>query len=129
MKMVKQEWKRLLKNPLMLLIVVVIALIPSIYAGLFLASMWDPYGELEKLPVAVVNLDQTVEYNGKMLTIGEDLVDNLLEDGSLDFHVTDSETASKGLEDGTYYMIVTIPEDFSKCASTVMDENPQTMQL
>ena len=51
--MIKKEWQRLLHNPLLIVVLMAIILIPSIYAGLFLASMWDPYGELDKLPVAV----------------------------------------------------------------------------
>ena len=50
--MLKQEWKSLFHNKILLLVVIVIALIPAIYAGLFLASMWDPYGNVDKLPVA-----------------------------------------------------------------------------
>ncbi len=29
--------------------------------------MWDPYGKLNDLPVAVVNLDKTSELNGKKI--------------------------------------------------------------
>ena len=120
--MVKKEWSRLIHNPVLIIVLLAIILIPSIYAGFFLASMWDPYGELDKLPVAVVNLDQPVEYEGKTLTVGNDLVDKLKEDMSLNFTFTDYDTAEKGLEDGKYYMVVTIPENFSYCASTVMDD-------
>lgn len=127
--MVRQEWKRLLKNPILVVVLIAILLIPSIYAGLFLASMWDPYGDLDQLPVAVVNLDQPVEYRDETLTIGEDLAENLAEDGSLDFHFVDQAEAEQGLKSGAYYMVVTIPEDFSRCASTVLDETPETMRL
>lgn len=34
-------------------------------------------------------------------------------------------SGEKGFDDGTYYMVVTIPEDFSKNASTVMDDEPK----
>ena len=59
--MIKKEWQRLIHNPLLLIVLAAIIMIPSIYAGLFLASMWDPYGELDKLPVAVVNKDIPVD--------------------------------------------------------------------
>ncbi len=104
-------------------------LIPSMYAGLFLSSMWDPYGDLDKLPVAVVNLDEPVEFNGKTLDIGSTLVDNLAESGSLDFHFVEADEAEAGLLDGTYYMVITIPSDFSYKASTALDYEPEKMQL
>ena len=36
-----------------------IVLIPTIYTTLFLGSMWDPYGNVDQLPVAVVNNDKS----------------------------------------------------------------------
>ena len=103
--------------------------IPFIYAGLFLKSMWDPYGNLDKLPVAVVNEDRPVEYEGNTLSIGDDLTDALKENDSLDFHFVDRSEAQEGLKDGTWYMVITIPEDFSGNAATLLDDSPRKMQL
>ncbi len=75
--MIKKEWQRLIHNPLLIIVLAAIILIPSIYAGLFLASMWDPYGELDKLPVAVVNKDVPVVYEGETINIGEELVNGI----------------------------------------------------
>ena len=63
--MLKLEWKKLLSNNLMLVVIVAIIAIPTIYTTLFLGSMWDPYGNMDKLPVAVVNEDKPVEYEGR----------------------------------------------------------------
>ena len=41
----------------------------------------------------------------------------------------DAKTAQDGLEDGTYYMAITIPEDTSANASTVLDDTPKKVQL
>lgn len=127
--MVKNEWKALLKNPLKLIIVIAILLIPSIYSCLFLTSMWDPYGDVENLPVAVVNHDVPVEYSGKELSVGSDLVENLEENNSMAFNVVDEDVAQRGLENGTYYMVITIPENFSANASSLMDDEPKQMIL
>ena len=83
--MLKGEWKKLLSNRLMLVVVLAVIAIPTIYTTLFLGSMWDPYGSVENLPVALVNQDQPVEYEGKTLNVGGQLVENLQEDASLDF--------------------------------------------
>lgn len=127
--MLKSELKSLWKNKLLLIVVVAIILIPSIYAGLFLSSMWDPYGDLEYLPVAVVNKDEPVEYNGKELAVGESLAENLEDNDSMAFNLVDEDVAMKGLKNGTYYMVITIPENFSKNATTVMDDDPEQMKL
>lgn len=127
--MIKSEWKNLFQNPILVVVMAAILMIPTIYAGLFLGSMWDPYGELDQLPVAVVNQDRPVEYNERTLEIGNDLVNTMKEDMTLDFHFTSEADAMEGLQNGTYYMVVKIPEDFSKSASSVTDEDPNVMEL
>ena len=127
--MIKNEWKSLLKNKILLIVLIAVIAIPFIYAGLFLKSMWDPYGNLDKLPVAVVNEDRPVEYEGSTLCIGDDLTEALKDNDSLDFHFMDSARAQEGLENGTWYMVITIPEDFSRSAATLLDDEPQKMEL
>ena len=127
--MIKQEWKNILKNHWIQIVLVAIILIPSIYTVVFLGSMWDPYGNSGDLPVAVVNKDKAVEYNDKKLDVGDQLVDKLKDNDSLDFHFVNSKEANKGLKDGDYYMVITIPSNFSKNATTLLDKNPKKMVL
>lgn len=127
--MVKQEWKSLWRNKILIIVLVFIIAIPAIYTTLFLGSMWDPYGKLDNLPVAVVNLDEPVEYEGETLNVGKNLVDKLKDDGSLCFNFTDADQAERGLENGTYYMVITVPKNFSENATTLMDAVPKKMEL
>ncbi len=127
--MVKQEWKSLWCNKILMIVLVFIIAIPAIYTTLFLGSMWDPYGKLDNLPVAVVNLDEPVEYEGETLNVGKNLVDKLKDDGSLCFNFTDADQAERGLENGTYYMVITVPKNFSENATTLMDAVPKKMEL
>lgn len=127
--MIKQEWAYLRKNKILLLVFLAIIAIPTIYTTLFLGSMWDPYGKVDHLPVAIVNEDKPVTYNNETLEIGNEMVDSLKDNDSLDFHFVSSKEAKDGLKKGTYYMVITIPEDFSANASTVLDEHPQKMEL
>lgn len=127
--MVKQEWKSLWRNKILMIVLVFIIAIPAIYTTLFLGSMWDPYGKLDNLPVAVVNLDEPVEYEGETLNVGQNLVDKLKDDGSLCFNFTDADQAERGLKNGTYYMVITVPKNFSENATTLMDTVPKKMEL
>lgn len=127
--MVKQEWKSLWRNKILMIVLVFIIAIPAIYTTLFLGSMWDPYGKLDELPVAVVNLDEPVEYEGETLNVGQKLVDKLKDDGSLCFNFTDAYQAERGLKNGTYYMVITVPKNFSENATTLMDAVPKKMEL
>lgn len=127
--MLKREWQKISKNPWMIIILIAIITIPAIYTSVFLGSMWDPYGDADQLPVAVVNHDKKVNYEGKTLQVGDDLVKNLKDSGSLDFHFVSDKKAEEGLKSGEYYMIISIPENFSKNATTLMDKNPKQMKL
>lgn len=128
--MIKEEWKYLFKHKLILIVFTVMIFIPSIYSVTFLKSMWDPYGELKNLPVAVVNQDKNVDYNGTELKVGKDLTNNLKKSTAMGFHVVNSPSkAQKGLKDGKYYMVLTIPQNFSKNATTLLNKKPKKMVL
>lgn len=127
--MIKAEWKNIAKSTWLKIVLCAIMIIPMIYACVFLGSMWDPYGKTDQLPVAVVNNDKEVEYNDSTMDIGKQLSDKLTKNDSMDFNIVSSSKAQKGLKDGKYYMIITIPENFSKNATTLLDDDPQTMML
>lgn len=128
--MIKEEWKYLFKHKLMLIVFAVMIFIPSIYSVTFLKSMWDPYNKLNDLPIAVVDQDQAVNYQGTNLKVGHDLSNNLSKSKAMDFKVLKStKSAQKGLADGKYYMIITIPKNFSKNATTLLNKTPKKMVL
>ncbi|MGE6376052.1 YhgE/Pip family protein [Peribacillus muralis] len=103
--------------------------VPLIYAGFFLAGYWNPYGQLDQLPVAVVNQDKGALMDEKPIEAGEDFVQELKKQKELDFHFISPKEADSGLKKGTYYMVVTIPEDFSENVTTLMDEKPERAKL
>ena len=119
--MLRQEWKKLFSNKILLVVTAAVIIIPAIYTTLFLGSMWDPYGNVGKLPVAVVNHDRPAVLDGRTLHIGKDLAEELKGNDSLDFCFPSEEDAEKGLETGRYYMVITIPEDFSENAAALTD--------
>ncbi|AJO23832.1 YhgE/Pip domain-containing protein [Weizmannia coagulans] len=123
------EIRNILRSPKKLIETAAIILVPILYAGMFIWSFWDPYGHLEKLPVAVVNEDKGAQMEGEHLALGDKLIKNLKEKDSFDFHFVDKQTAEKKLNDNQYYMIIEIPEDFSKNATTLLDKNPKKLQL
>ena len=124
-----KEWKAIFKKPTFIIVMIGISLIPALYNIIFLSSMWDPYGQLSDLPVAVVNNDKEASYNGNTMAIGKDMVSNLKENKSLDFHFVDEDEGKKGLEDGNYYMVVTLPSDLSQKATSILTNHPEQMQI
>lgn len=124
-----KEWKVIFKKPTFIIVMIGISLIPALYNIIFLSSMWDPYGQLSDLPVAVVNNDKEASYNGNTMAIGKDMVSNLKENKTLDFHFVDEDEGKKGLEDGDYYMVVTLPSDLSEKAASILTDHPEQMQI
>lgn len=122
--MIKKEWQAIRKNKFFIVIIVALATIPALYNLIFLSSMWDPYGKISDLPVAVVNEDKSATINGKTVNLGDDLVDELGKSRDLDYHFVSNKTAQKGLKDDKYYMQITIPSDFSKNAGSLVSNDP-----
>ncbi|MBD7894758.1 YhgE/Pip domain-containing protein [Limosilactobacillus sp. Sa3CUN2] len=126
---IKAEFKNILHNRLLLISTTVICIIPFLYSIFFLKSVWDPYGSTENLPVAVVNKDVPVEYRGQTMDVGNRMVKELRKNKQLKWEIVSPEKAHYGLTHRKYYTVVTIPKDFSKDATTVLDKHPQQMQL
>lgn len=124
-----QKVKNIFKKPMTLVTIIGVACVPALYNISFLTSMWDPYGRLDQLPVAVVNQDQSASFQDKTLTIGDDMVDNMKESKSLDFHFVSETDAEKGLEEGDFYMVITLPEDLSEKASSLLTNQPEPLTI
>jgi len=103
------ELRRYRRGPLGRAAVVAMVLLPLLYGCVYLVAFWNPYNNLSALPVAVVNQDQPVTASGKQVDVGNQLTTTLVNGKQFDWTVTDAATASSGLDNGTYYMVLTIP--------------------
>ena len=112
-------------------ILVGVVIIPLMYSFFYLNAFWDPYARLDDVPVAVVNLDEGAVINGESRNLGDEISDNLKEDGSVGFVFTDEYDAAEGLEGDRYYATVTIPKDFSAnlAAATSTDAAVDTEKI
>src|SRR5690625_5099895 len=118
-----------LKDKKLMIAIVAVIFIPILYAGMFLWAFWDPYASLEDIPVAVVNEDKPYEYEGELLTLGKELVDQLTDEDEFDFHIVDRQTGYQGLEDEQFYILIEIPDTFSENATTVTNDQPKQLSL
>lgn len=124
-----EEAKAIFKSRKLFIPIIAVLFIPLLYSGMFLYAFWDPYAQLDDLPVAVVNLDNGAEYEGKNLTIGDDLVNQLKDNPKFKWEFVSEKKAEKGLENREYYMVIKIPKKFSENATTLLDENPTPLKL
>lgn len=127
--MLRTEWRHLRERPIVAISLSVILLIPIMYAGFFLGSIWNPYGNTGNLPVAVVNNDTGAELSGAQTNIGDQVVDTLKQNHDMGWQFVSETQANKGIQDGTYYMEIVIPADFSHNAATVTSAQPKSSTL
>ncbi|KOO50230.1 YhgE/Pip family protein [Priestia koreensis] len=123
------EFAAIVKNKKLLIAITAILFIPLLYSGVYLWAFLDPYSRVDDLPVAVVNNDVGTVYNDKKTHIGQDLVDDLKKNDSFNWKFVDEATAKRGLENQDYYMMIEIPKDFSKNATTLQQDDPKHLQI
>ncbi|MFE9329878.1 YhgE/Pip family protein [Streptomyces sp. NPDC006925] len=104
-------------------------LLPLLYGALYLWSFWNPYERLDRVPVALVNEDRGATVQGEKVDAGADIVKGLHDSDSFDWQETSAADARKGVEDGRYYLSLTIPADFSKRVSSSSGDSPETGAL
>ncbi|WP_029090189.1 YhgE/Pip domain-containing protein [Brevibacterium album] len=133
------ELSRFRRTTLTRLAMVVIVVIPSIYAGLYLASNWDPTGNLDGISAAVVNLDRGAEKPAgpgadeprEELHAGDELVDQVTEKGAAGFawETAEADEAAEGLADGSFAAVLTIPANFSERLVSAGGDEPERAEL
>jgi putative membrane protein len=124
-----KDTKLLMQKPMLLISFIAVAMLPMLYSGFLLVGSWDPYGKVNKLPVAIVNLDQGNKYGGKVMNAGSDFVAELKKNTDFKWDFVSPEVAQDGVNHNKYYVTVTIPADFSKKAATLMDDRPQQAEI
>ncbi|MBT2699080.1 YhgE/Pip domain-containing protein [Bacillus sp. ISL-40] len=129
MNMIRGEWRNIFSHRKTGLTLIAILFIPLLYSSIFLSAFRNPYSKTGDLPIAVVNKDLGSTFAGQNLQLGKDLVHDLKQNHSFKWTFTNSKEAFKGLKNEDFYMVVEIPNDFSKNGSSLLDEHPSKMGL
>ncbi|MES5847843.1 MULTISPECIES: YhgE/Pip domain-containing protein [unclassified Bacillus cereus group] len=128
-QLLRKEFTQTITSKKILIPIIAVLFVPILYAGMFLWAFWDPYKQLDDLPVAVVNLDKGAVFDGKPIEVGKGLVDNLKDNTSFKWEFVSEKEAKKGMEGRKYYMLVRIPDDFSSNATTLLKDEPKPLNL
>lgn len=123
------EIKRFARNRMTRIAVVILMLMPLTYGALYLWAYWDPFGHVNKLPVALVNSDRGTEVSGQSMNVGAEIAKSLTDDKSLDWHLVDDADARDGVAHGRYYFMLELPPDFSAAIASPTTGNPRKAQL
>ncbi|MFJ8080613.1 YhgE/Pip family protein [Streptomyces sp. NPDC096205] len=128
-KLAALELRRFGRGKLPRAALVALLLLPLLYGALYLWSFWDPYSRLDRIPVALVNDDKGATADGKRIRAGDDITQGLRESEVFDWKEVSSQEARAGVEDGTYYLSLTMPADFSERVASSAGDSPETGAL
>ncbi|MDZ8274329.1 hypothetical protein R2Q81_00060 [Microbacterium aquimaris] len=109
-----------------MIIVIALAVLAPVLVVLALA----PRTSTAAVPAAIVNLDVPIQDADSTVAAGKLLTQNLVtSDDDIAWTLTDADTASSGLADGTFQAVVTIPSDFSQTVSSISGDDPSVSTL
>lgn len=117
--------KKVANNIMRPIIILGIIIIPIMYSFFYLKAFWDPYSNLEGIPIAIVNEDKGNEEEN----LGQELVDKILDEKAMDFKVVDADSAEDGLKNKEYYAIIAIPSNFTETLNSADSENKQITKI
>lgn len=129
------ELRRLAAGTLPRLAILAMALIPTLYAGLYLFANHDPYDKLDQVPAALVVLDEgttTTDAQTGATTrrdFGRDVADQLLDDGGFGWVETSQVDAEYGVRSGRYDAALVIGPTFSADLASAGEFEPQQASL
>ncbi|WP_237569790.1 YhgE/Pip domain-containing protein [Mycolicibacterium lacusdiani] len=121
--------KRYSRGALPRIAIITVVLMPLLYGAMYLWAFWNPFSEVDKVPVALVNEDRGVQAQGELLQAGDQVASALMKSGQLDLHQTSAAEAAKGVASGDYYFSITLPEDFSADVASPSGGDPQQAKI
>ncbi len=125
----KTDMKTVKNNPVVMVVILVIILLPSLYALLNIQATWDPYARTSNIEIAVVNEDLGYNSNGTEYNIGNMLIDELKNNTNFSWQFVDESTGLNGVNNGKYYAVLIIPNNFSQELLSIQTSNPQQAQI
>lgn len=109
-----RDTRRVLRNPIALVIALGMIAMPSAYAWYVIVANWDPYSNTAGMLVAVANEDTGAASSAAgPLNVGASVVDQLKSNDAMGWEFTDAEAAINGVYEGRYWAALVIPKDFS----------------
>ena len=125
-KVFLNDCKHIGRNVVALVVVMGLAVLPSLYAWFNILSNWDPYGpeSTSNIKVAVAYDDTGINISGMDINISSNIVEALKTNDTIGWVFTDStDEAIEGVWSGDYYAALIMPADFSKDMVSFLADN------
>lgn len=120
-----QDFKFIFKKPILIISLIVISLLPIIYAITFLGAMWNPYDHTEDMNFHIVNEDT----GNDDIALGKEIENELKNNDQLNWQFSDLDEAKDALQKGESYGYLQIPVSASDDAMTFLTDKPKNVNL
>lgn len=129
-QLLKKDFKDVFtKNPIVVLTLIAIIILPSLYALINIQACWDPYDNTGNLEFAVANLDKGASFDGEDINVGDQLEDELKQNDDFYWTFVSEADLREGVKNGTYYSGIIIPENFSSSIESITSDDPHSAEL
>ena len=128
-EIMKKNFKGAFSNPIVVIVLIGVIILPSLYALLNIQACWDPYGNTGDVPFAIANLDEGTSFNDKDINVGKELVKDLKKNDKFKWTFVSEDDLRKGVYNGTYYAGIVIPKNLSENIVSITGDNPQQAKL
>ena len=129
-ELLKKDFKDVFtKNPIVVLTLLAIIILPSLYALINIQACWDPYDNTGNLEFAVANLDKGATLDGEDINVGDQLEDELKRNDDFYWTFVSEDELREGVKNGTYYAGIVIPKNFSSSIKSITSDDPHSAEL
>ncbi|MFF2372396.1 YhgE/Pip family protein [Agromyces sp. NPDC058110] len=130
-QMIAAEFRRLFSTRMSVIALIALVAVPVLYGGLYLWANQDPYAKLNEVPVALVVADEgtAATDDAPARNVGDEVAEELIADGTFDWHEVSAEQAADGLADSTYDFVITLPADFSDALASIQTDEPRQAEI
>ena len=128
-EIMKNNFKGAFSNPIVVIVLIGVIILPSLYALLNIQACWDPYGNTGDVPFAIANLDEGASFNDKDINVGKELVKDLKKNDKFKWTFVSEDDLRRGVYNGTYYAGIVIPKNLSENIVSITGDNPQQAKL
>ena len=117
------------KNPIVIVVLLAVIILPSLYALINIQACWDPYDNTGNLEFAVANLDNGSDFDGTNINVGNEIEDELKRNDDFYWVFVSEKELREGVKNGTYYAGIVIPKNFSSNIKSITTDNPESAEL
>ena len=128
-EIMKRDLKASFSNPIVIIVLVAIIILPSLYALLNIQACWDPYENTDSIEFAIANLDKGATYENQQLNVGNEIVKDLKNDSNYKWVFVTEDELREGVNNGDYYAGMIIPKDLSKDVISITTDNPKSAKI